>query len=122
MPHPGQLLRLGRLARFALWLGLTLAVGHAQGTEPAADPLAGQGGLYHVAAGGETSWHGFAEAIIAATSSGRPRKAVRAISSSEFPRPAKRPAYSVLDSSKAARVFGITLPDWREQLRLCLDE
>lgn len=38
MPHPGQLLRLGRLARFALWLGLTLAVGHAQGTEPAPDP------------------------------------------------------------------------------------
>lgn len=86
------------------------------------DPLSGRGGLYHLAAGGETSWHGFAEAIIAETSPGQPRKAVRAIPTSEFPRPAKRPVYSVLDSSKAARVFGVTLPDWREQLRLCLNE
>ncbi len=88
----------------------------------ATDPLSGRGGLYHLAAGGETSWHGFAEAIIAGTRSGQPRKAVHAIPTSEFPRPAKRPAYSVLDSSKAARVFGVALPDWREQLRLCLDE
>ena len=87
-----------------------------------ADPLSGQGGLYHLAASGETSWHGFAEAIIAETSSGQPRKSVRAITTSEFPRPAKRPAYSVLDSSKAARAFGVALPGWREQLRLCLNE
>jgi len=86
------------------------------------DPLSGRGGLYHLAAKGRTSWHGFAEAIIAETSSDQPRKAVRAIPTREFPRPAKRPACSVLDSSKAARVFGVALPDWREQLRLCLAE
>jgi dTDP-4-dehydrorhamnose reductase len=84
------------------------------------DPLSGQAGLYHLAARGETSWHGFAEAIIAETSMGKPRRAVHAIPTSEFPRPAKRPAYSVLDSSKAVRVFGAAMPEWRGQLRRCL--
>lgn len=85
----------------------------------AADALSGCAGTYHVAAAGETSWHGFAQAIVAATSTKIP---VRAITTPEFPRPAKRPAYSVLDCGRAARVFGIALPDWRDQLAACLRE
>jgi dTDP-4-dehydrorhamnose reductase len=85
----------------------------------AGDPLSGCGGLYHMAAAGETSWHGFAQAIVAA---GGKQIPVRAVTSAEFPRPAKRPAYSALDSGKLARVFEVTLPDWRDQLALCLAE
>jgi len=86
-----------------------------------ANPLSGCGGLYHLAATGETSWHGFAQAIVAAAAE-EPDVPVRAIATPEFPRPARRPAYSVLDSGKAARVFGVRLPDWRDQLALCLAE
>ena len=87
--------------------------------EGASDPLSGCGGIYHLAAAGETSWHGFAQAIVEA---GGMRIPVRAVATAEFPRPARRPAYSVLDSTKAARRFGVALPDWREQLALCLAE
>ena len=85
----------------------------------AADALSGLGGTYHIAAAGETSWHGFAQAIMAAAGRDVP---VRAITTAEFPRPANRPAYSVLDCGKAARVFGVALPDWRDQLAACLKE
>lgn len=84
------------------------------------DPLSGTGGLYHLAAAGETSWHGFAEAIVALLPGELSRKPVRAITTAEYPRPAKRPAYSVLDSRKALDAFGIMLPHWRDQLALCL--
>jgi dTDP-4-dehydrorhamnose reductase len=87
--------------------------------EGAGDPLSGCGGIYHLAAAGETSWHGFAQAIVEA---GDTRVPVRAIATADFPRAARRPAYSVLDSTKAAQRFGVALPDWREQLALCLAE
>lgn len=85
----------------------------------AADPLSGRGGIYHIVARGETSWHGFAQAIMQTTRNNIP---VRAIATAEFPRPAKRPAYSVLDCTKAALSFGVTLPDWRAQLAACMKE
>ncbi len=87
----------------------------------AADPLGGKGGLYHLAAAGETSWHGFAEAIVAALPGGDPKKPVQAIATADMPRPAERPAYSVLDCGKAEAAFGVKLPHWRDQLRLCLE-
>jgi dTDP-4-dehydrorhamnose reductase len=70
-------------------------------------------GLYHVAAGGDCTWADFAEAIL-----GEAGVAcrVRRIPSSEYPTPAKRPAYSVLRSEKGAP----ELPHWREGLRECL--
>jgi dTDP-4-dehydrorhamnose reductase len=45
---------------------------------------------------------------------------IRDISTAEFPTPAKRPAYSVLDARKCRETFGISLPDWRDQLAACL--
>ena len=85
--------------------------------------LAENSGLYHLAAAGETTWHGFAEAIIAAMrDAGEEVRATRVvpIATADYPTPARRPAYSVLDCSKLREVFGITLADWRDQLSDCL--
>jgi dTDP-4-dehydrorhamnose reductase len=72
-------------------------------------------GIYHMTAGGSTSWCGFARAIFAAgVLSAQPR--VQAIATSDYPTPAKRPANSVLDNEKFARIFGFRLPSWKHQL------
>jgi len=81
------------------------------------------GGLYHLTAAGETSWHGYAEAIFAeAKRIGLMDKVpvVRRIASADFPLPAARPANSRLDCSRLQRDFGLTLPDWRTGLIDCL--
>lgn len=72
-------------------------------------------GLHHLSSAGETSWHGFAQAIFQrAVAAGLLPKAphVQAIGSEEFPAKAARPAYSVLDSSRLRRHHGVHLPDW----------
>ncbi|ASE53330.1 TPA: dTDP-4-dehydrorhamnose reductase [Stenotrophomonas maltophilia] len=86
------------------------------------DPLSG---TWHLTASGQTSWHGFAEAIFAeALSSGVLSKApsVEAIPSSEYPTPAKRPAWSVLDNRKLQQDFGIVLPAWQDGLKRVMTE
>ena len=86
--------------------------------------LAERGGLYHLAAAGSVSWHGFAQAIVDRLPTGEaphPPVTVVPITTAEYPTPAARPAYSVLDCTAAARTFGIALPPWQEQLALCLD-
>ncbi len=85
--------------------------------------LAERRGVYHLATGGMTSWHGFATAIVERLrASGAPMacRAVTAIPTSAYPTPARRPAWSVLDCGKLRDAFAIALPDWREQLDLCL--
>ncbi len=82
-------------------------------------------GIWHLTASGHTSWHGFAEAIFAgAVARGLLARAPRvtAITTADYPTPAARPAYSVLDCSALQRGFGIALPDWREGLDRVLDE
>ena len=80
----------------------------------------GSPGVYHATASGETTWHGFATAIFeerAKRSDGSfkiPR--VEAITTAEYPTPAKRPAYSVLSNAKLERTFGVRLGGWREGL------
>ena len=74
-------------------------------------------GLYHLAAGGETSWHGFAHHIITrAAASSIPLQAspdsIFPIATSEYPTPAARPANSRLDTSKFRAAFSLHLPDW----------
>jgi dTDP-4-dehydrorhamnose reductase len=87
----------------------------------APDPAPLQG-VYHLAASGQTSWHGFAEAIIGLMpSDGRKCKQIEAIATSEYPLPAKRPAYSVLSCQKLQRTFGLQLPSWEESLRQVLE-
>lgn len=95
------------------------------------EAFAGSGGIYHLTAGGETSWCGFANAIIEEASShllasswlifateGRPliTRRIRPITTTEYPTPARRPHYSVLSNARLAQVFGVRLLDWRAQL------
>lgn len=82
-----------------------------------------QGGIYHVSASGEAiSWAGFAKAIFAATEDTRGHDVkVTPIASSEYPTPAKRPSYSVLDISAFEQDFN-RLPDWQSGLRAALIE
>ena len=82
-------------------------------------------GLWHLTAAGSTSWHGFAEAIFAGAHARGllPRMpAVLPIASSEYPTPARRPAYSCLDTTRLQRDFGIVVPDWKQSLSAVLDE
>lgn len=80
---------------------------------------ASRSGVYHLTAGGETSWHGFASAIVErANLASRP--SIVPIPSSEYPTPAKRPENSRLSNDKLARTFGLVAPDWRDALELCL--
>ena len=87
--------------------------------------LRGQGGLYHLTATGETSWHGFAVAVVDwMRATGQPVRCrqIHAIPTTDYPTPARRPANSVLDCSRLREAFGIVIPDWRDQLSLCCDE
>jgi dTDP-4-dehydrorhamnose reductase len=80
-------------------------------------------GIYHLCSTGQTSWHGFASAIIGAMpESERKCREVEAIPASEYPTPTKRPAYSVMSCAKLERTFGLALPDWKHCLDLVLEK
>nr|WP_235974017.1 dTDP-4-dehydrorhamnose reductase [Luteimonas sp. MC1750] len=81
-------------------------------------------GLWHLTASGGTTWHGFASAIIdGAHARGllprRPR--VLPVPGSEYPTPARRPAYSRLDTSALRAQWPVELPDWASDLDRVLD-
>jgi dTDP-4-dehydrorhamnose reductase len=100
------------------------------GGQPGAPSLPEVSGIYHMTAEGETSWYEFASAIVekaktaphldwlASATGGLPviTRRVIPIASSEYPTPARRPAYSVLSNARLNRVFSVQLPNWREQL------
>ena len=97
----------------------------AQATGLAISRLTDHSGTWNLVAGGETSWHGFAEAIFEdAKRAGLAERmpTVLPVPSSEYPTPARRPAYSRLDASRLAGDFGIVLPDWREGLQQVVAE
>jgi dTDP-4-dehydrorhamnose reductase len=88
----------------------------------APDPRAFQG-LYHLAASDQTSWHGFAQAIINLMPEAEKKcKIIEPITTAEYPLPAKRPAYSVLSCEKLRRTFGLQLPHWEESLKAVLEK
>jgi dTDP-4-dehydrorhamnose reductase len=70
-------------------------------------------GLYHMSAGGRTSWFGFAQTILRNAAISTP---VLPIRSDHFPAKATRPRNSVLDNSRLKETFGMSLPDWESQL------
>ncbi|RZI41658.1 dTDP-4-dehydrorhamnose reductase [Herbaspirillum sp. HC18] len=76
-------------------------------------------GLYHLTAQGQTTWHGFAQTIVAHWSMDR-KPVVTPITTKEYPLPAKRPANSVLSCKKLMDAF-CGLPQWDRALRLCLE-
>lgn len=79
-------------------------------------------GIYHMSNAGETSWHGFAQAIQACDKCVESGSVARllTIPSSEYPTPARRPLNSRLDNDKLHRTFGLRLQDWRTALALCM--
>jgi dTDP-4-dehydrorhamnose reductase len=78
-------------------------------------------GIYHLSASGVTTWHAFAKEIFARAQLDR-HPTVEAIATSEYPTPAKRPAYSALDASRFATTFGVQMPSWHAGLTRCLAE
>jgi dTDP-4-dehydrorhamnose reductase len=84
-----------------------------------------EAGTWHLVTSGETSWHGFASEIVqqahAAGLIGRLPQVVP-IATSDYPTPAQRPAYSVLDTTRLQRDFGIAPPHWRAGLQRTLAE
>jgi len=77
------------------------------------------GSLYHLTAGGATSWYGFACEILKARGIDT---SVRAISTREYPVPARRPANSVLSSAAISARWKVDLPEWQVSLAICLRE
>ena len=78
----------------------------------------GPEGVFHASASGQTSWHGFAEAIV--KSAGLPTRVV-GIRSQDYPSAALRPRNSLLDNAKLRSLFAILLDDWQEQLAEVMD-
>jgi len=89
------------------------------------------GGIYHMTAGGQTTWFGFTQAILeqarkidsgtpwfAAATNNRPLivRNIIPIPASEYPTPACRPSYSVLSNERLSHAFSVRLPDWEIQL------
>ncbi len=76
-------------------------------------------GTYHFANAGQTSWFGFTQAIFAeAAALGETRiPRISAIQTSEYPTAARRPAYSVLDTTGFTATFGVEPRSWRSALR-----
>lgn len=84
-------------------------------------------GLYHLAAGGVTTWNGYARFVIGhALAAGVPLKLgvgdVEPVPTSAFPTPAKRPHNSRLDTSKLQTAFGLVLPSWEQGVTRMLNE
>lgn len=74
-------------------------------------------GIYHYTNDGIISWYDFAVAIKELSES---KCRVNAISTSQYPTTAKRPAYSVLDKTKIQHEFSIQLKDWKKSLAICV--
>ncbi len=84
-------------------------------------------GLYHLVAGGETSWHGYARFVLEqAQAAGVALKAgpdaVDAVPTSAFPTPAKRPQNSRLNTARLQSTFGLVLPHWQAGVARMLRE
>ena len=74
---------------------------------------AGAEGIVHAVNSGSTSWHGFALEIARRLGV---EVEVHAVTTADYPRPARRPAYSILDTSRLAGMIGRHLPPWQEAL------
>ena len=74
-------------------------------------------GIYHYSNKGKISWYDFAKEIAEQINS---NCIVNGITTSQFPTPAARPSYSVLDTSKISSTYSIAIPEWKDSLRKCL--
>ena len=76
-----------------------------------------QAGIYHYSNAGEISWYEFAAAV---QEIGGFDCQITGIPSTDYPTPARRPKYSLLDKSKIATTFGVAVPEYRESLEKCM--
>ncbi len=86
----------------------------AQGNDPA-------WGLYHLTCAGQTHWHAYAQHVLARAAKWGvalrvSSEQVKAITSAEYPTPARRPANSRLDCTRWQQVWGLSLPDWHDEV------
>jgi dTDP-4-dehydrorhamnose reductase len=95
----------------ALWLAE--ATGTMLETIRHAPDIAATAGTYHAVAHGQTSWYGFARAIFQVFGID---VEVEPVGTDAFPRPAPRPAYSVLDATRFRERFDVSIPSWSRQL------
>jgi dTDP-4-dehydrorhamnose reductase len=84
-------------------------------------------GTYNLTPTGETSWHGFAQFIIAETlglgdNFRTSFENIQAISTSDYPLPAKRPSNSLLDTKKICNTFNVSMPPWQTHVERLLKE
>jgi dTDP-4-dehydrorhamnose reductase len=81
-------------------------------------------GTYHFCSAGQTTWYGFAQAIVEEARAFEPLvvQKVVPIPTAAYPTPARRPANSVLDCAKIQAAFGITTRPWRASLHECMQE
>ncbi len=75
-------------------------------------------GIYHYSNEGETTWYEFAEEIKKLTGS---TCEILPIPTSDYPTPAKRPTYSLMDKSKIKKDYGLQIPDWQTSLAFCIE-
>ncbi|WP_447652150.1 dTDP-4-dehydrorhamnose reductase [Pseudomonas abietaniphila] len=102
------------------WAG-TIAQSTRELVERWRDGKPGAWGVYHLTAGGETSWFGFAQAIgQELIKAGKPCATLEPIPSSAYPTPAKRPLNSRLDCSRLHREWGVSQPGWHDAMLECL--
>ena len=76
-------------------------------------------GIYNFSNKGIITWYDFAKAIKEIINS---PCSIKPISTAEYPTPAKRPAYSVLDKTKIQKTFGVQLKDWKKSLAICIEK
>ena len=84
-----------------------------------------ESGTFNLTAAGETSWHGFAGAILTAARARGAKlmcRTVVPITTAEYPLPAARPANSRLAGGRLAERYGLAMPDWEDCVQLCVDE
>jgi len=80
-------------------------------------------GIYHLTAGGKTTWYGFAGAIFTSFSKSiRQAPTLLPITTADYQTAAQRPSYSILSNNKLYKQFGIRLPNWEKQLHLLAEE
>jgi len=92
-----------------------------KGDDSLSNTISDISGVYHMTCGGQTTWHGFARAIIDLVNPD-PMPRLVAIPSSDYPTPAARPDYSVLSNAKLKKTFGTELPHWEDALKQCLNK
>jgi dTDP-4-dehydrorhamnose reductase len=89
------------------------------------DVLRDMGGIYHAAGSGETTWYGFAAEAVRLQRQSKPAvqfAEIEAITTADYPMPARRPMNSRMDCKRLTKQFGWKMMDWRDSLREVLAE